>query len=115
MLPFKFYSYAGMLLACALALGADNSAAQSYKLYVGNSRGDDISVIDTASWKVTGEIKAGERVHGVCAQADGKRLFATVENDHTLPIIDTSSQQTIATLKHSGKPNQCPSTPDGKY
>src|SRR5216684_2321291 len=115
MVPFKLCSCAGMLLACVLVLGADNSAAQSYKLYVGNSRGDDISVIDTAFWKVTGEIKAGERVYGVCVQADGKRLFATVETDHTLRIIDTASQQTIATVKVSGRPNQCAATPDGKY
>jgi YVTN family beta-propeller protein len=115
MLPYKSYLFAGIFLACILALGADNSAAQSFKLYVGNSRGDDISVVDTASWKVTGEIKAGERVHGVCVQADGKRLFATVESDHTLRIIDTASQQTIATVKVSGRPNQCAATPDGKY
>lgn len=106
---------AGIFFACIAALAADNSAPQSFKLYVGNSRGDDISVIDTASWKVTGQIKAGERIHGVCVQADGKRLFATVESDHTLRIIDIASQQTIATVKVSGRPNQCASTPDGKY
>jgi YVTN family beta-propeller protein len=115
MLPSKFHLFAGMFLACIMVLAADNAAAQSFKLYVGNSRGEDISVVDTASWKVTGAIKAGERIHGVCVQADGKRLFATVESDHTLRIIDTASQQTIATVKVSGKPNQCASTPDGKY
>jgi YVTN family beta-propeller protein len=65
--------------------------------------------------KVTGLLKAGERVHGVCVQADGKRLFATVETDQTLRIIDTVSQQTIATVKVSGRPNQCAATLDGKY
>jgi YVTN family beta-propeller protein len=98
-----------------LALGADKSADQSYILYVGSSRGDDISIIDMASLKVTGQLKAGERVHGVCLQADGNRLFATVESDQTLRIIDTVSQQTIGTVKLSGRPNQCASTPDGKY
>jgi YVTN family beta-propeller protein len=115
MLRSKFFLFAGTFLGCILAVGADNSAAQTFKLYVGNSRGDDISVIDLSSLKVTGEIKAGERVHGVCVQADGKRLFATVETDHTLRIIDTASQQTIATVKVSGRPNQCAATPDGKY
>jgi len=51
----------------------------------------------------------------VCLQADGKRLFATVEVDHSLKIIDTASRQTIATVKVSGRPNQCAATPDGKY
>jgi YVTN family beta-propeller protein len=103
------------LLISGLAWGADSSAAQTLKLYVGNSRGDDISIIDMASLKVTGVIKAGERVHGICVQADGRRLFATVETDHTLRIIDTASQQTVATISLAGRPNQCAVTPDGKY
>jgi YVTN family beta-propeller protein len=103
------------LLFLPLAWAADNSAAPGLKLYVGNSRGDDISVIDLASLKVTGTIQAAERVHGVCVQADGRRLFATVETDHTLRIIDTANQQTVATIKLTGRPNQCAVTPDGKY
>src|ERR1700680_963845 len=115
MLRSTFCLVAGTFLGCILAWGRDNSPAHSFTLYVGNSRGDDISIIDMASWKVTGEIKAGDRGHGVCVQADGKRLFATVETDHTLRIIDTGTQQTIGTVKLMGRPNQCAATPDGKY
>src|SRR5580704_9642121 len=114
MLRFKFWLCAA-IFSGVMALGADKSASRDFKLYVGNSRGDDISIIDLASLKVTGEIKAGERVHGVCLQADGKRLFVTVETDHTLRIIDTATQQTIGTVKVTGRPNQCAATPDGKY
>ena len=109
------WSVFGALLISVVAWGAESSAVPDFKLYVGNSRGDDISVIDMASLKVTGDIKAGERVHGVCLQADGKRLFVTVETDHTLRIIDTATQQTIGTVKVTGRPNQCAATPDGKY
>jgi YVTN family beta-propeller protein len=105
----------GALLISAFAWGVDASTVADFKLYVGNSRGDDISVIDMASLKVTGNIKAGERVHGVCVQADGKRLFVTVEGDNTLRIIDTATKQTIGTVEVSGRPNQCAVTPDGKY
>src|SRR5258708_32915774 len=101
MLKSKIRLFAGMFVCCILALSAENSSAQSFKLYVGNSRGDDISVIDIASLKVTGELKAGEHVHGVCLQADGKRLFATVEMDQTLSIIDRTSRQSICTGKFS--------------
>ena len=107
--------FVGIFFSCLLAWSAENSAVPDFKLYVGNSRGDDISVIDMASLKVVGEIKAGERVHGVCVQADGKRLFATVETDHTLRFIDTATWHTIATVKVTGRPNQCAVTPDGKY
>ena len=117
MLRSTFCLVAGTFLGCILAVGADNSAAHSFKLYVGNSRGDDISIIDLASLKVTGEIKAGERVHGVCVQADGKRLFATVESDHTLRIIDTASMDRFMTegsgyMGVGGKPQPTDGNPD---
>ena len=105
----------GMLFGCLIFWSAENTAAQTFKLYVGNSRGDDISIIDMASLKVSGVIKAAERVHGVCVQADGRRLFTTAETDHTLRIVDTATQQTLATIKVTGRPNQCAVTPDGKY
>jgi len=100
---------------CILPLGAEDLAAHDFKLYVANSRGDSISVIDMASMKVIGEIKAGGHVHGVCVQPDGKKLFATIESDHTLRTINTVTQQTFGTVKLAGKPNQCAVTPDGKY
>lgn len=101
-------------LTCLLAWCAVTAAAQNL-LYVGNSRGDDISVVDLASLKVVGDIKLGDRIHGVAVQPDGKRLFATVESDHTLRIIDTATRQPVGTVKVSGRPNQVAVTPDGKY
>jgi YVTN family beta-propeller protein len=112
---FRFCLLAGFFFAGILALATENSADHNFLLYVASSRGDDISIVDLSSFKVIGQLKAGLRVHGVCVQADGKRLFATVESDQTLRIIDTESQQTIGTVKVSGRPNQCASTPDGKY
>ena len=99
----------GMLLWCAGMAAAQNL------LYVGNSRGDNISIVDLSSLKVVGDIKLGDRIHGVTVQPDGKRLFVTVESDHTLRIIDTASRQTVGTVKVGGRPNQVAVTPDGKY
>jgi YVTN family beta-propeller protein len=105
----------GILLSGMLAWGAGKPAAQNLRLYVGNSRGDDVSIVDLASLKVIGDIKLGDRIHGVAVQPDGKRLFVTVESDDTLRIIDTATRQTVATVKVSGRPNQVAVTPDGKY
>jgi YVTN family beta-propeller protein len=115
MLPRKLRFATKIFLSCILAWCAGTAAAQNQWLYVGNSRGDDISIVDLASLKVIGEIKLGERIHGVAVQPDGKRLFATVESDHTLRIIDTGTRQTLGTVKVSGRPNQVAVTPDGKY
>ena len=63
-----------ILLGCLLAWGTATATAQNL-LYVGNSRGDDVSIVDLANLKVVGSIKLGDRIHGVTVQPDGKRLF----------------------------------------
>ena len=107
--------FAGFLFSSLLAWSAGPSTEENLRLYVGNSRGDDVSIVDMNSLKVIGDIKLADRIHGVCVQPDGKRLFVTVESDHTLRIIDTAKQTQIATVKLGGRPNQCAVTPDGKY
>lgn len=102
-------------LTCMLAWAESKPEAENQLLYVGNSRGDDISIVDLNSFKVVGDIKLGDRIHGVTVQPDGKRLFVTVESDHTLRIVDTATRQTIGSVKVSGRPNQVAVTPDGKY
>src|SRR5207245_2222982 len=85
------------------------------KLYVTNSVGDNVHVIDLASFKVIGEIKTPLHPHGAAVSADGRRFFTTVESDHTLLVFDTASDKVLARIKLSEKPNQCAVTPDGKY
>jgi YVTN family beta-propeller protein len=91
------------------------SASDDLVLYVGNSRGDDVSVIDLASLKVIGDIIVGPRVHGVALTPDGRRLFTTSEIDHSRIFSDTETHKIIGTVKLPGKPNQCAVTPDGRY
>lgn len=111
----RAYSTALVLCVCMLAWGTPSSAQDKLWLYVGSSRGDDANIIDMNSFKVIGDIKAGERVHGVCLDPTGQRLFLTIESDHTLRIVDTAAQTTIGTVKLSGKPNECAVTPNGKF
>src|SRR5947209_900352 len=103
-----------VLLTCMQVWCAGLATAQNL-LYVGNSRGDDVSVVDLSSLRVVGDIKLGDRIHGVTVQPDGKRLFVTVESDRTLRIVDTASRQQVGSVKVSGRPNQVAVTPDGKY
>lgn len=85
------------------------------KLYVSNSEGDDITVIDLATYTVIGDIRVGEQVHGLCAPSDGRRLFTTIESENSLKVIDTTTDKVVDTLALTGRPNQCASTPDGRY
>ncbi len=87
----------------------------SGRLYVTNSLGDDITVIDLQSLKVVHDIKVGMHVHGVCAPADGRRLFTTIESERNLKVIDTETGNILSAIPVTGLPNQCASTPDGHY
>ncbi len=111
----RHIAFIGTILSCIFVLTNTGSAQENLRLYVGNSRGDDVSVVDMSLLKVVGDIKAGERIHGVCVQPDGRQLFVTVESDHTVRIIDTITKATTGVVKLSGRPNQCAVTPDGKY
>src|SRR6202051_1960778 len=109
------YFLVGMVLFSLVGLAADNPAPQKLLLYVGNSRGDDINIIDMESLNVIGDIKEGDRIHGVCVSPDGKKLFVTVESDHSLRIVDTATRTILGTISLSGRPNQCATSGDGKY
>jgi len=114
-MPSRLCLIAVTVYACLLLAVTPASAQEHLWLYVGSARGDDANIIDMNTFKVVGDIKAGERVHGVCTDPEGKRLFLTVESDHTLRIVDTATQAQIGVVKVSGKPNECAVTPNGKY
>jgi YVTN family beta-propeller protein len=90
-------------------------AAARPMLYVGNSTGSDVSVIDLNARKVAATITLGRTVHGVCAPSDGKHLYVTVESDHTLRVVDTASNRQTANIALPGTPNECAVTADGRY
>src|SRR5258708_5583462 len=107
-----------MLALVLLAIAMSKSAPAkmgTMRAYVTNSLGDSITMIDLGTLKVAGEIKVGKRVHGVCAQADGQKLFTTIESEKTLKVIDTATNEVTSTIALTGRPNQCASTPDGHF
>src|SRR5438552_3787940 len=88
-------------LVALLVAGGAAYAEAGPKLYVTNSAGDNIHVIDLRTFKVVGEIKTPDHPHGVAASGDGRRLFITVESDHTLRIIDTATDRVVRVVKLS--------------
>lgn len=106
-----------LTLLFSLTMTGVGSAATSgsTRIYVTNSLGNDITVIDVASRKVIGDIEVGRAVHGICAPADGRRLFTTVESEKNLKIIDTATHAIVDAITLTGRPNQCACTPDGHY
>jgi YVTN family beta-propeller protein len=115
-MPTKFFNLILMILG-SLAFGLPAlSTSEDLLLYVGNSKGNEVSVVDLASLKVIRHLGGvGQDVHCIALTPDGHRLFTTSETDHTLNITDTATDKVIGTVKLPGKPNQCAVTPDGHY
>jgi YVTN family beta-propeller protein len=95
--------------------GGAAAGGKTARLYVTNSEGDDIHVLDLGALKVVGRIPVGRHPHGAAATADGRRLFTTIESTHTVLVLDTASDRAVRSIKLTGLPNQCAATPDGKW
>jgi YVTN family beta-propeller protein len=98
----------------AVAITAAQAATRPI-LYVANSLGDDVTVIDLPTQKVLTTIKVGSIVHGVCAPADGRHAYVTIESEHTLKVVDTKTNTVTGTIALPGQPNECAATSDGHY
>jgi YVTN family beta-propeller protein len=104
-----------MSITALTAATASSSTDRMTRLYVTNSLGDNITVIDLKTFKVVRDIKVGEQVHGLCAPADGRRLFTTIEAEDKLKVIDTATGSVVDAIPLTGRPNQCAATPDGRF
>src|SRR6266446_473423 len=96
-----------------LALAALPASAQTVRVYVTNSAGDSIHVIDPATNKVVQVINGVEAAHGIDFSPDGQRVYVSNEADSTLDVIDRASGKTIAKVRLSGHPNNISATKDG--
>lgn len=110
-----FLSVTLALIAAPRTSGTSQAADETAKLYVTNSQGDDITVIDLGTMRAVGDIKVGQAVHGVCAPASGRELFTTIESENNLKVIDTATNEVTSTIPLTGRPNQCGATPDGRF
>jgi YVTN family beta-propeller protein len=88
------------------------------KLYVANSAGTDLHVIDSATNRVIRRVEVGPEPHGLCATASGDRMFVTIENttgdEGELLWLDPATDTVTKRLKIGPRPNQPACTPDGK-
>jgi YVTN family beta-propeller protein len=104
-----------VMLAAPLAAVHAQKSATVPTLYVTNSTGDNIHIIDLRTLKVVGELKTAPHPHGAAVSGDGRRFFTTIENDHTLLVFDSAANRLLRTIKLTQLPNQCAVTPDGKF
>ncbi len=109
----------GLVLLAALPVTTGTLDAQKAAtvptLFVANSTGESVHIIDLSSFKVVGQLRTPRDPHGAAVSGDGRRFFTSVESDHTLLVFDTTSRTLLETIKLTKTPNQCAVTPDGKF
>src|ERR1700758_3162083 len=81
----------------ALAFWPSFACASTPRVYVTNSAGDSIHVVDTATNKVVQVIKGIEAAHGINFATDGSKVYVSNESTSTLDVFD---QKTGNLLKH---------------
>ncbi len=96
-----------------LALVVAPVSAGTVRVYITNSAGDRIDVIDPATNKVVQVIKGIEAAHGIDFAPDGTRIYVSNEADDTLDVFDRSSGTLIKKVPLSGHPNNIATTKDG--
>jgi len=83
------------------------------RVYITNSAGDNIHVIDPATNKVVQVISGIEAPHGIDFAPDGSRVYVSNESDSTLDVVDRASGKIAKKIALSGHPNNIAVTKDG--
>jgi YVTN family beta-propeller protein len=94
----------------------DAAVAASYsntRIYVTNSAGNTIDVIDPSSNKVVQTIRGIELPHGVAFSPDGARVYISNESESVLDVVDQKSGEILKKIPLSARPNNIAVTKDG--
>jgi YVTN family beta-propeller protein len=112
------FSTLALPLVFSALLADPQPAGPIRKLYVANSAGNDIHVIDTQTNQILKRIEVGPQPHGMIATANGSQLFITIENiegdEGELLWFDPVADKVTRRMKIGPRPNQLACTPDGR-
>jgi YVTN family beta-propeller protein len=101
-------------LAAFSASTASPVRAETVRIYVTNSAGDSVHVIDPATNKVVQEFKGPEAMHGIAFSPDGARAYVSNEHERTLDVFDRAEGALIKQVKLSDRPNNIAVANDGR-
>ena len=110
----RFFFGVGLLITCLnLCLAADTPIAR--KLYVANTAGDSLSLIDLDRQEGVRELQIGKHPHGLALSPDQRVIYCSVESERAVKFLDTATDRVSATVPTTGVPNQLAATPDGRW
>jgi YVTN family beta-propeller protein len=82
-------------------------------IYITNSAGDTVDVIDPATNRVEQVIRGIELPHGVAFSPNGARVYISNESESVLNVVDRKSGETVNKVPLSARPNNLAITKDG--
>jgi YVTN family beta-propeller protein len=85
------------------------------RIYVTNSAGNTVDVIDSATNQVVQVIRGIELPHGVGFSPDGSRVYVSNESDSALDVIDRESGRILQKVPLTGHPNNMAVAKDGRH
>ena len=88
--------------------------SKSALIYVTNSAGDTVDVIDSATNKVVQVIHGIELPHGIAFSPDSTRVYISNESENVLDVVDRVSGKILQTVPLSGRPNNLTMTKNGR-
>jgi YVTN family beta-propeller protein len=98
----------------AVALLPVSAQADTIRIYVTNSAGDQVHVIDPVTNKVVQTFKGPEAMHGVNFSPDGSRVYVSNESQSTLDVFDRKTGKPIKQVPLSNRPNNIAVAKDGR-
>ncbi len=84
------------------------------RIYITNSAGNTVDVVDPATNKIVQTIQGIELPHGVVFSPDGSRVYISNESESVLDIVDGDSGHILKKVPLTGHPNNLAITKDGK-
>ncbi len=113
----------GLIVLSLIVLGrtervpqADEGGSRERQiLYVTNSAGDDVTLVDAKTHRVIGSIETGTTPHGLVASPDGRRIYITGETDDDVVAIDTATAKVLWKAPVGEQPNEPALSADGRH
>jgi YVTN family beta-propeller protein len=90
------------------------SSGPTVRIYVTNSAGNTLDVIDPSSNQVMQVVHGIELPHGVGFSPDGSRVYVSNEAESVLDVVARESAQILKKVPLSGHPNNLAVTKDGR-
>jgi YVTN family beta-propeller protein len=92
---------------------AASPSSHAARIYVTNSAGNTVDVIDSSTNQVVQVIRGIELPHGVTFSPDGKRVYISNEAESIVDVVDSESAKILKKVALSGHPNNLTITKDG--